>query len=285
MQEKLLNDEIMGMVSQYGRNLGLFVDDLKGNVIEYNSDVQYESSSCIKLFILFEYYRQIYEGIKNREDILIYEEHHFSEGGGILKLLDKGAKLKSKDLATLMIDISDNIATNMLIEYLGMDNIKKNIKNMGFHNVELISDFHFPNNKPVGFLTTKEYGLAFKKIVNSEIYTKEICNEMLEILKKQHYKDILTKKIPVDYKHNKELLKFIASKSGKRAGCFYNGNNYNIVNDGGIIGTKFGNYIITICINEKTDVDYFENNNSLNFAADISLKVFMNYTNNEGQIK
>lgn len=219
---KFIKDEIIKKASEYGKSIGIYINDLKGNIIEYNSNNIYASASCIKLFILLEYYRQIYEGIKRRDDILTYEKRHYTEGAGSLKLLDYGLKLKSKDLATLMIAISDNIATNILIEYLGMENIQNNIKNLGFENTKILSDFYFPKKEPVGYITAKEYGLVFEKIINNRLYNEEICKEILEILKRQYFKDILTKMMTVEYKKNTDLLQFVASKSGKRAGVEIN---------------------------------------------------------------
>ena len=46
-------------------------------------------------------------------------------------------KLTSKDYATLMIIYSDNIATNKIIKYLGIDNINKTIEELGFKDTYL----------------------------------------------------------------------------------------------------------------------------------------------------
>ena len=57
-------------------------------------------------------------------------------GSGLIKYLDD-FELSSKNIATLMIIISDNVATNKMIEYLGFDNINKTIKDLGFNHTIL----------------------------------------------------------------------------------------------------------------------------------------------------
>lgn len=62
-------------------------------------------------------------------------------------------------MAILMIIDSDNIATNIMIEYLGLENINKTIKLLGFKDTMLICpklDFNF--FKEIGETTAKEYG-------------------------------------------------------------------------------------------------------------------------------
>src|SRR5699024_8915016 len=58
-------------------------------------------------------------------------------GGGVLKDWQPGVNPTIKDLATVMIQISDNTATDMLFDKLGIDNINQTLKNMGYNEMHL----------------------------------------------------------------------------------------------------------------------------------------------------
>jgi hypothetical protein len=92
--------------------------------------------------------------------------------------------------------------------------------------------------------------MAFKKILNNEIFNSEVSTQILDILKKQKYNDMLVKGLPqydVLFKGTDESkIKYIASKSGT---IIWTGTEMkNARNDGGIISTIYGEYIISIFV-------------------------------------
>lgn len=58
-------------------------------------------------------------------------------GFGVLKVLDDNLSMIIKDLATLMITLSDNTATNMLIDILGIDYIQSFIEKKTYYETAL----------------------------------------------------------------------------------------------------------------------------------------------------
>ena len=92
---------------------------------------KFETASTIKAFILAALYLQVSRGKASLEEEITYEESQFVDGSGMLRALGAGAKLKVKDTATMMIICSDNIATNMIIDYLGLDTINACIRELG----------------------------------------------------------------------------------------------------------------------------------------------------------
>lgn len=60
-------------------------------------------------------------------------KEHFTAGAGILQYLTaEELALTVRDLATLMIVLSDNTATNLLIDLLGMDSVNRSLRDLGF---------------------------------------------------------------------------------------------------------------------------------------------------------
>ena len=163
--------EIEKIISRFDGNISIYANDCQGTIIKVKETEVVETASCIKLFILIEYYKQILEGKKSRNDILKYDynKHYVKDGSGIIQYLDK-LELTSRNMAILMIIDSDNIATNIMIEYLGLENINKTIKLLGFKDTMLICpklDFNF--FKEIGRTTAKEYGELYIKLLNKEI--------------------------------------------------------------------------------------------------------------------
>ena len=279
-------EEIRKVINNFDGNIYLYANDCKGTIIKFNENEVIETASCIKLFILIEYYKQILEGKKSRNDILTYEydKHYMENGSGIIQYLDK-LELTSRNMAILMIIDSDNIATNIMIEYLGIKNINSTIKSLGFKNTILISPkLDFNIYKEIGKTTAKEYGELYVKLLNKEILNKEMCEEIIEILKNQLHNDLLTRKISLkdldEIGKKNANIKYIASKSGgldKRYAI------YNCRNDGGIIATKFGSYIVSIFINNFNDYYWDRDNKAILAGGEIYHIIYENYLNNKGK--
>ena len=88
----------------------------------------------------------------------------FVDGSGMLRALGVGAKLKVKDTATMMIICSDNIATNMIIDYLGLDTINACIRELGFAHTVLHNPLHFDRYRRLGTTTPRDYAALFARI-------------------------------------------------------------------------------------------------------------------------
>ena len=118
-----LEERIEAELKSYDGTMGLYMDDLKGNVITRFPDEPFETASTIKVYILAALFDAIEQGKASLKDMLTCEERFWIDGSGILGSLEVGTTLSVKNVATLMIIVSDNIATNMLIDYLGIDSI------------------------------------------------------------------------------------------------------------------------------------------------------------------
>ena len=134
-----LEKRIDAELYSYQGRMSVFVDDLQGHTVERRADEEFETASVIKAFLLAALYLQAERGMADLSAEIEYEASQFVDGSGMLRALGVGARLKVKDTATMMIICSDNIATNMLIDYLGLDTINACIRELGFaHTLSLI---------------------------------------------------------------------------------------------------------------------------------------------------
>ena len=245
-----LKEKIFKNIKDLSYDIGFYIKDLYGNEIKYNENKIFESASCIKVFILIEYFRQVFNNEKSILDYFEYKKEDNIPGlnSGIIGSFDYGLKLTSKDYVTLMIIYSDNIATNKIIEYLGIDNINKTIKELGFKDTYLFNELNLMKYFKFGQTTPYEYAKVYDMLLSNKVINEEVSKNCLEILKKQKYNDILIKYLPAMdllFKGTKDSnIDYIASKSGSIV-CIKD-EMKNARNDGGIISTKYGDYIISI---------------------------------------
>jgi beta-lactamase class A len=132
-----------------------------------------------------------------------------------------------------MIVLSDNTATNMLIERFGMETINTTIKNLGLHATVLrrkMMDFASAKAGNENLTTAAEMAFLFKGLADNNLGLSPQYNElMLDILKRQQTKDKLPFYLPEDI--------VLANKTGTLPGAEH---------DGGILYITGGPYIISI---------------------------------------
>lgn len=265
--EQIINNELIN----FNGKVSIYANDLKGNIVEINSNEIYNSASCIKVFILVELFRQIHIGEKSLDDKLKYNSENYVTGSGILRYLTQGLELSVKDIATLMMIISDNVATNIMMDYLGIDNINNTIKELGCTDTELYCKFKFvgDGDKIFSKTTAKDYAHIFELIHNNQLWDKSISIQIIDMLKNQKYHEMVGDGIPKIYREtDNEIVNYIITKSGKYQ---------SIRNDGGIVSTKYGDYILTIFIKDFLDQDLLNDEEIYEYGKKISNILFHRY--------
>lgn len=274
-----LEERIEAELKSYDGTMGLYMDDLKGNVITRFPDEPFETASTIKVYILAALFDAIEQGKASLKDMLTCEERFWIDGSGILGSLEVGTTLSVKNVATLMIIVSDNIATNMLIDYLGIDSINACIQKLGCKDTKLHNVLDFAKYHQLGTTTPRDYASMFVRIANRTLVSPEASQQMWEILSQQHYNSMIVKSLPqfyVDPDNYDEQLFWFASKSGSMNACR---------NDGGIITTPYGSYVIVMLNMDFSDKQYYPEHPATVFGSRVSRLIFDQYLTLEGRIK
>lgn len=108
------------------------------NYVDINGDVVYPSASIIKLPVLIQMYKSIESEQFGLKDNMVLTEYYRSEGSGNMQYSQAGRTYSISDLATTMIQDSDNTATNMLISKIGsMNDVNAAIKSWGIEHTHL----------------------------------------------------------------------------------------------------------------------------------------------------
>lgn len=280
MDERLsLEKRIEIELKSYDGTMGIYINDLKGNVITMNADEPFETASTIKVYILAALFDAIEQGKASLSDMLEYKAEHTIDGSGVMNSLEIGTVLSVKNLATLMIIVSDNIATNIMIDYLGVDNINACIQSLGCKDTILHNPIDFEKYDKLGTSTPRDYGSIFDRMAQGTLISPSASEQMLAICKQQHYNSMLTKSIPAYYldpdNFDEEII-YVASKSGSMNACR---------NDGGIVSTPYGKYVIVLFNKEFSDAMYYPEHPATVFGAKVSRLIFDQFIALEGRLK
>ncbi len=107
------------------------VDLTSGETFAFNADVAFPQASAIKVPILMSVYKQAHEGKFLLSDQRKVAPGNIVGGTGILKDLVDTASLSIRNLGVLMIALSDNSATNSLIDLVGMPEVNAMLRSLG----------------------------------------------------------------------------------------------------------------------------------------------------------
>lgn len=133
-----LKCEIEEIIKENTGNVGVAVENLStGEAIMINEDMVFPSASTIKLVIMSEILREVKNRMHSLDEKIKLTSGIKTGGDGILKELNSGHEFTLKEIITLMIIVSDNTATNLLIDMAGMDNVNKMAENMGLRSTRL----------------------------------------------------------------------------------------------------------------------------------------------------
>src|SRR5215813_6366294 len=131
-EDSSLETQLQALIQEHPGHVTLYAHDLKtGKTLAINADTPVPTASVIKLTVLFEALKQIQEGKTSFDAKLTLTKANQVEGSGVLMFFDAPQTLTLKDVLTMMIIVSDNTATNVAIDYLGLKNIDDRIQWLG----------------------------------------------------------------------------------------------------------------------------------------------------------
>ena len=274
--ERRIDAELCGLDAK----MCVYADDLHGHVVERGADDEFESASTIKIYILGCLYAQAEAGKASLDADLTYEARHFVDGSGLIRSLGEGARLRARDVATLMIVVSDNIATNMLIDYLGLDTINAFIHSIGCTHTKLHRSLRSDNwSEKLGTITPRDMGRFFALLAKGELVSPQASDAMRNVFRQQHYNTMLTHDFPQYYLDCEETgapeLIWVASKSGSMNACR---------NDGGIVHTPYGEYVIVLMNKDFHDIIEYNEHPAMVYGARVSRMILDQVLACEGRL-
>ncbi|EFI84999.1 serine hydrolase [Listeria grayi] len=131
---------------------GLLIANEEKILYAEKSEKLFPSASLIKLAVYAYYYELICEGKITAAKIVVVSPEAYPGGAGILALLPQKDRWTIEELLTLMIAVSDNAATNLLIEEVGMSTIQKWLQLKGWDSDVQLNRLMMAKTKPDNYV-------------------------------------------------------------------------------------------------------------------------------------
>ena len=190
-KQELLWQKLETSITDTDRSLdgvmGVAIVDLTDNH-QYllHADDVYPQASSIKIAVLAELYRQSQQGKLKLTDSYTVNASDLVPDSDIMGGLTPGVtKLTLRDVATMMVAVSDNSATNVLIDRVGMDNVNALMTSLGLKHTLLrrkMMDLKAAGEGRENVSTPKEMATLLEQIYHGKVLNKEMTDDFFKVL-------------------------------------------------------------------------------------------------------
>jgi len=192
-----LDDQVKPLVASFKGKVSLFAKNLDtGETYGLNPDERVRTASTIKIAVMIEAFARVAEGKAKWTDEVVLTKEKKVSGSGILFELSDGLKLTLRDAVTLMMLVSDNTATNLVLDVLTTDAVNARMESLGFKQIKIMRKVGSggesaagkdPENKKygLGMATPREMVLVLEKLERGEIVSPAVSKEMIELMKRE----------------------------------------------------------------------------------------------------
>lgn len=135
VDEKLIN-ELTSILSQYNKNISIACWKTDGSMaITYNTNQTYFSACTIKMPVMLYCCKLIDEGKINKDTLLTYQEKHYHKGSGKIRYQPYGTTYTIEYLINQGLSISDNVAYEIIIDYIGHKGFNGMLQELGCNSL------------------------------------------------------------------------------------------------------------------------------------------------------
>jgi beta-lactamase class A len=261
-----LDEEIQNAIKDFKGKVWIYAKNLDtGKDFSLRGDEQVRTASTIKLPIMAETFRQVESGkLKWTDEIVLTKEKKVG-GSGILHEFSDNTKIDLKTAVHLMIVLSDNTATNLVLDKVTSDSVNDFMDTLGLKQTrslrkvfgggasKILTNDEKMKAFGLGVSSPREMVKLLEMLENGKVVSKEASKQMLEILKRQQYKDGIGRGLPDSVSS--------ASKSGSLD---------KLRSDVGIIYTPRGRIAMAITTDDMPDVFYNQENPGLKMIWKVS---------------
>ncbi len=233
--------DIIGRAEAQGTVVGVSAIAADGGRFAHHGSRRFVAASTVKIPIMIELFRQIDAGTVSLdlEHVLTAEDK--TQGSGVLTHLHAGIVLTLGDLAYLMMSISDNTATNILIDRVGMDRVNATMRGLGMQGSTL---GRMMRGRPrvaeeqENWAVPDDYAAVIAALLGNTAASAESCARMLALLETQQNDRRIARHLPQAGRPR------WGSKTGSLSG---------VVNDVGFIMTGDGPLILAVFCENPPD--------------------------------
>lgn len=246
-----LTKPFKGTVALYAMNLDT------GRDFSLDADAKVRTASTIKLPILCALESAVASGRLRWDEPAVVRKAGQVSGSGVLADLSDGTTLPLRDVAVLMIVVSDNTATNLVLDRVSADAVNDYLDTLGLTATRALRKVRgdgappggwsragrLPENEKygLGVSTPREMVRLLQLLHQSKVVNQDVSKDVLDIMRRQQIKDGIGR-------HNADA---VASKSGALDA---------LRSDVGIVDSPGGRIAIAVTVDGMPDVDYSPDN-------------------------
>jgi beta-lactamase class A len=192
-----LDTLVRAEIAPFKSKVFLFAKNLDSGVTySFNGDERVRTASTIKVAVMIEAFTRVADGRAKWSDELVLTKAARYGGSGVLPELADGLRLTLRDCVNLMMVVSDNTATNMVLDYLTTDAVNARMNALGFKDTRIMRriggggesrEGKEPDNKRFGLGATTPHEMVriLEKIDAGEIVNKAAAKEMIDLMKRE----------------------------------------------------------------------------------------------------
>jgi beta-lactamase class A len=236
-KQKVLWQKLESKIEQVDRNLdgvmGVAIEDLTtGDHYFLREDEVFAQASSIKITLLASLYFQAQQGKLKLTDLYTVQSSDLVPDSDIMNGLTPGVtRVTLRDLATMMVAVSDNAATNVLIDRVGMQNVNAMLDSLGLSHTRLrrkMMDLEAAKQGRENISTPREMMTLLDAIYHGKLLNKESTEDFFKMLS-TNKQSFIPRDLPPDLK--------VASKPGELEA---------VRNDSGIVFVEGRPYVICV---------------------------------------
>jgi len=264
-----LHQRILAVLDTVQGTFAVAFKDLQtGQTLYINEHEQFHAASTMKTPVMVEVFKQAEEQKLSLDDVIEIRNSFKSIIDGSeysLELTDDsedglynyiGGKESIRNLVFKMITVSSNLATNLLIEKIGAENVMKTMKAAGIDEIHVLRGVEDAKAFQAGKNNTvTAWGLAqlFERIAKKQLVSPAACDSMINILLNQQFKNMIPARLPAAVK--------VAHKTGSIT---------NVQHDSGIIYLPDGRTYVLVILSKNLR----SNAEGVNVIAELSKIIY-----------
>jgi beta-lactamase class A len=270
-----LEERITPLIKAHKGTVAVAVKNLDtGETFEVRADEPMPTASLIKFPVMVEAYRQAAEKTIDLDSTVTLKKADKVPGSGVLTdHFSDGATFPLVDAVHLMIAFSDNTATNLVVDKIGLKSTAETMEKMGYPNTKLHSKVFrrdtsvFPDRSKrfgLGSTTAREMVRLCEEVWRKKVVSPEACEAMLKHLRACEDKDKFPRFLPPGTK--------VAFKTGSLDECR---------TAAGVIECGRGPVAVCVMTEKNEDKRWVQDNAGNRLCADVARAVFDHFQKDE----
>jgi beta-lactamase class A len=203
-----VDERVKADIASFKGKVSLFAKNLDtGETYALNADDRVRTASTIKIAVMVEAFARVAEGKARWTDELVLTKEKKISGSGILQELSDGLHLTLRDGVNLMMLVSDNTATNLVLDVLTTDAVNARMEALGFKQIKILRKVGSggdslagkeADNKKfgLGFATPREMVMLLEKLERGEVTNPATSKEMIELMKREQARYAIGRSLP-----------------------------------------------------------------------------------------